>query len=87
MILSLVLLQIRARDQESKWLTAMELLDDDTYTAADNSANLVSRIPCLQSKLLRHHNRSLVYCTPAQASCYNGPAWLSSCVQLMVRGT
>jgi hypothetical protein len=35
-------LQIRARDQDSKWLTALALLDDDTFLAADNSHNLVS---------------------------------------------
>ncbi|KAF8072489.1 DDB1A [Scenedesmus sp. PABB004] len=34
-------LEVRARDQESKWLTALALLDDDTYVAADNSSNMV----------------------------------------------
>lgn len=34
-------LEVRARDQDSKWLTALALLDDDTYVAADNSHNLV----------------------------------------------
>jgi hypothetical protein len=35
-------LQISARDQNSKWLTALTLLDDDTFIAADNGHNLVS---------------------------------------------
>ncbi|WIA28318.1 hypothetical protein OEZ86_010868 [Tetradesmus obliquus] len=34
-------LEVRARDQESKWLTALALMDDDTYLAADNSSNMV----------------------------------------------
>jgi hypothetical protein len=34
---------VRARDQESKWLTALTLMDDDTYLAADNSSNMVSQ--------------------------------------------
>ena len=34
-------LELRARDQESKWLPAMAVLDDATYIAADNSSNLV----------------------------------------------
>jgi hypothetical protein len=38
-----VVAQVRARDQESKWLTALALMDDDTYLAADNSSNMVSR--------------------------------------------
>lgn len=34
-------MQVSARDQDSKWLTALALLDDDTFIAADNSHNLV----------------------------------------------
>ncbi len=34
-------LEARARDYDSKWMTAIEVLDDDTYIAADNSHNLV----------------------------------------------
>lgn len=33
--------QVCARDQDSKWLTALALLDDDTFIAADNGHNLV----------------------------------------------
>lgn len=36
-----VAVQVSARDQDSKWLTALALLDDDTFIAADNSHNLV----------------------------------------------
>lgn len=36
-----LLMQVSARDQDSKWLTALALLDDDTFIAADNSHNLV----------------------------------------------
>lgn len=35
-------LEVRARDLDSKWLSAIEMLDDDTYIAADNGNNLVS---------------------------------------------
>jgi len=35
-------LEVRARDLDSKWLTALAALDDDTYALADNSHNLVS---------------------------------------------
>ncbi|KAI8467206.1 MAG: mono-functional DNA-alkylating methyl methanesulfonate N-term-domain-containing protein [Monoraphidium minutum] len=34
-------LEVRARDLDSKWLTALAALDDDTYALADNSHNLV----------------------------------------------
>lgn len=34
-------LEVRARDLDSKWLTALAALDDETYTVADNSHNLV----------------------------------------------
>jgi hypothetical protein len=34
-------LEVRARDLDSKWLTALAALDDDTYAVADNSHNLV----------------------------------------------
>lgn len=37
----LCLAQVSARDQDSKWLTALALLDDDTFIAADNGHNLV----------------------------------------------
>jgi hypothetical protein len=37
----LLLLQVSARDQDSKWLTALTLLDDDSFIAADNGHNLV----------------------------------------------
>ena len=34
-------LEVRARDLSSRWLTALTVLDDDTYLAADNAFNLV----------------------------------------------
>jgi hypothetical protein len=34
-------LEVRARDLDSKWLTALAALDDDTYAVADNCHNLV----------------------------------------------
>lgn len=44
--------QVRARDQESKWLTALALMDDDTYLAADNSSNMVRYCCCYCYKRL-----------------------------------
>lgn len=35
-------LEPRARDFNSAWMTAVEILDDDTYLGADNSYNLFS---------------------------------------------
>ena len=37
-------LEVRARDLDSKWLTALATLDDDTYALADNSHNLVRSV-------------------------------------------
>ena len=34
-------LEVRARDLDSKWLTALAALDVDTYALSDNSSNLV----------------------------------------------
>jgi hypothetical protein len=53
--------QVRARDQESKWLTALTLMDDDTYLAADNSSNMVSQVsPTLPWHLRIKHASSSV---------------------------
>lgn len=34
------LLEVRARDFKTHWMTAVEVLDDDTYIGAENSYNL-----------------------------------------------
>ncbi len=34
------LLEVRARDFKTHWMTAVEVLDDDTYLGAENSFNL-----------------------------------------------
>ena len=34
------LLEVRARDFKTHWMTAVEVLDDDTYLGAENSYNL-----------------------------------------------
>lgn len=34
------LLEVRARDFKTHWMTAVEALDDDTYLGAENSYNL-----------------------------------------------
>ena len=33
-------IEVRARDYHSNWMTAVEVLDDDTYLGAENSFNL-----------------------------------------------
>ena len=33
-------LELRARDYSSNWMTAVQMLDDDTYLGAENSYNL-----------------------------------------------
>ena len=39
-------LEVRARDLDSKWLTALAALDVDTYALSDNSSNLVRVFAC-----------------------------------------
>ena len=34
------ILEIRARDYKTHWMTAVEVLDDDTYLGAENSNNI-----------------------------------------------
>ena len=34
------ILEVRARDFKTHWMTAVEVLDDDTYLGAENSNNL-----------------------------------------------
>jgi DNA damage-binding protein 1 len=33
-------LEVRARDFKTQWMTAVEVLDDDTFLCAENSFNL-----------------------------------------------
>ncbi len=34
------ILEVRARDYKTHWMTAVEVLDDDTYLGAENSNNI-----------------------------------------------
>jgi hypothetical protein len=68
----LVAVQVRARDQESKWLTALALMDDDTYLAADNSSNMVSHGPfctcaCKTRAVFPYHRCMSCYCASCRA--------------------
>lgn len=64
-------LQISARDQDSKWLTALALLDDDTFIAADNGHNLV-RVFVRNSWMRSQHAGSLPIRFTSRRLCDQG---------------
>lgn len=62
-------LEVRARDFKTHWMTAVEVLDDDTYLGAENSNNLFTLRKNTDAAADEDRNRLEVQVCPARPPC------------------
>ena len=73
------LLEVRARDFKTHWMTAVEVLDDDTYLGAENSYNLFTLRKNSDAASDEDRNRlevRLLQCMPCQLMPFTTTSWL-----------
>jgi len=77
-------LEVRARDFKTHWMSAVEVLDDDTYLGAENSNNLFTLRKNTDAAADEDRNRLEVQPCPARPPyAVSPPEWnLSLCLEV-----